>query len=86
MQCILPELQEIYQLLEVEFIPLQLSSRLKVLLDKLEESKELKQYVDSLKEVMLVRLIKQVCAERERESWQKLCWNDGGSVAVLIVL
>ena len=67
MQCITPELQEIYQLLEVEFIPLQLSSRLKVLLDKLEESKDLKQYVDSLKEVMLVRLIKQVCAKRVRE-------------------
>ena len=66
MQCITPELQEIYQLLEVEFIPLQLSSRLKVLLDKLEDSKELNQYVESLKEVMLVRLIKQVCSDRKR--------------------
>ena len=71
MQCITPELQEIYQLLEVEFIPLQLSSRLKVLLDELEESKELNQYVESLKEVMLVRLIKQVCSDGEREGRER---------------
>ncbi len=55
------QLQQLYSLLEVDFSPLVLCAQVSPLLEQLEANEETKQYVESLKEVTLVRLIKQVC-------------------------
>ncbi len=55
-----PEIRRLYYYLEVEFDPLLLSERVMPLLDTLRDDSELGQYVDSLQEITLVRLIKQV--------------------------
>ena len=54
------ELQKLYQLLEQEYDPLSLCSRVTPILTSLEEDESLKQYVQPLKDVMVVRLIKEV--------------------------
>lgn len=56
-----PDIRQLYQYLEVDFDPLLLSERVLPILERINEGVELGQYVDSLKEVTLVRLIKQVC-------------------------
>ena len=60
-----PELQHLHSCLEVEFKPLTLSNMCPIL-EKLEENMAMKQYVKPMKEVVLVRLIKQV-----REWWMR---------------
>ena len=56
----MPELQQLYSCLELEFIPLQLSKRVTPILESLEEDEILKQYIEPARDVMLVRLIKEV--------------------------
>ena len=60
LQCISPELLQLYTCLEVEFNPLKLCARVAPLLEELEKDGGMKDYVESLKEVALVRLVKQV--------------------------
>ena len=60
LQCISPELQQLYNLLEVEYNPLQLCSRVQPLLETIGSIEGCQQYAESLKEVTLVRLVKQV--------------------------
>ena len=55
-----PELQQLYQYLEVDFDPLHLCSHVMPILESLEEQENLGQYVPLLKDITLVRLIKQV--------------------------
>jgi translation initiation factor 3 subunit A len=55
-----PELQLLYTSLEVEFNPLQLCRKVSPVLDGLAEDETLSQYVESTREVLLVRLIKEV--------------------------
>ncbi len=54
------ELQQLYQYLEVEFNPLHLCRKVMPILESLEQQEHCMQYVDMLKQVLLVRLIKQV--------------------------
>jgi len=54
------ELRQLYQLLEQEYDPLSLCARVNPILTSLEENESLKQYVNPLKDVMVVRLIKEV--------------------------
>jgi len=57
-----PRLQELYAWLEVDFHPLQLCSRVHVIVEELlaDEGSPLHQYVPALQDVTLVRLIRQV--------------------------
>lgn len=54
------DLLQLYEYLEVEFNPLQICSKVDVLLEVLTANEETAVYVESLREVTLVRLIKQV--------------------------
>lgn len=60
MQLLAPELQQLYHYLEVDFDPLHLCSNVMPILKELEEQEHLSQYVELLRDVTLVRLIKQV--------------------------
>ena len=55
-----PELQLLYTCLEVEFNPLQLCRKVSPVLDGLADDEILSQYVEPTREVLLVRLIKEV--------------------------
>ena len=55
-----PELQQLYNWLEVDFDPLLLCKRIEGVVKIMDNSEELKQYVPSLKEVTIVRLLKEV--------------------------
>ncbi|XP_067012039.2 eukaryotic translation initiation factor 3 subunit A [Anabrus simplex] len=57
-----PQLQDLYNWLEVEFHPLLLCSRVHSVIEQLQadEGSPLQQYVDALQDVTLVRLIRQV--------------------------
>lgn len=55
-----PELQQLYRYLEVDFDPLHLCSKVMPILESLETQEHLKQYVEFIREITLVRLIKQV--------------------------
>ena len=54
------ELRQLYQLLEVDYDPLSLCAHVTPILTTLEEKELLKQYMEPLKEVTVVRLIKEV--------------------------
>lgn len=54
------DLRQLYRLLELEYDPLSLCVHVTPILAALEENEVLKQYVESLKEVTVVRLIKEV--------------------------
>lgn len=60
LQLLSPELQQLYQFLEVDFDPLHLCSKVTPIFESLDSQNTLKQYVEPLKEITLVRLIKQV--------------------------
>lgn len=59
-QLVTPDLQLLYKYLEEDFNPLLLCKRVVPILDKLQEDKLFSQYVEPLKAIVLVRLIKQV--------------------------
>lgn len=54
------ELQQLHQFLEQEFNPLLLCKRVAPILSGLESDEVLKEYVSPLREITLVRLIKEV--------------------------
>ena len=56
-----PELQQLFSHLEVEFDPLNLCRKVENVVAFMEKSEDLKQYVFSLKEVTVVRLLKEIC-------------------------
>ena len=60
LQLLSPELQQLYQCLEVDFDPLHLCSHVMPILEGVGQQEHLSQYVPLLKEITLVRLIKQV--------------------------
>jgi len=57
-----PHLQDLYNWLEIDFDPLNLCSRVQSVIDIInnDEHSQLQQYVAALKDVTLVRLIRQV--------------------------
>lgn len=60
LQLLSPELQQLYRYLEVDFDPLHLCSKVMPILEGLDSQESLKQYVEPLRDITLVRLIKQV--------------------------
>ncbi len=60
LQLLSPELQQLYQYLEVDFDPLHLCAHVMPILESVEQQENISQYMPLLKEIMLVRLIKQV--------------------------
>ena len=54
------ELQQLHQYLELEFNPLLLCKRVSPILEGLESDDVLKEYVESIRETTLIRLIKEV--------------------------
>jgi len=59
----MPQLQQLYQYLEVDFDPLHLCSKVKTILTSMadvEETSYLSQYIPALEEITLTRLVKQV--------------------------
>lgn len=57
-----PEFQNLYKCLEVEFDPLNLCNQVQTVIDSINnESNLLNQYINVLKDVTLVRLIRQIC-------------------------
>jgi len=60
LQYVPEELRKLYQLLELEYDPLSLCVHVTPILTTLKENELLKQYVEPLKEVTVVRLIKEV--------------------------
>ncbi|KAF6024761.1 EIF3A [Bugula neritina] len=72
LQHISPELKDLYNSLEVEFSPLKLSTKLTPCLKFLEQSNDLCHYVDSLQEMMVVRLIKQVAQIYQSIQFERL--------------
>ncbi len=56
-----PEVRELYNILEVEFHPLEMCSRVQPLLKKIEDNPSLKHYVKPIQKLAIVRLLQQVC-------------------------
>lgn len=61
LQHVSPELKSLYYSLEIEFDPLNLSSKLAPCLDFVGQREDLAKYVEGLQEMTVIRLIKQVC-------------------------
>jgi len=61
-QFVFPELQNLYQWLEVEFHPLKLASRVQSSLDFIAKKDELAGYIPALQDITIMRVIKQVRA------------------------
>jgi translation initiation factor 3 subunit A len=57
-----PEVKCLFSLLEEQFAPLQLCQKIKPVFDFLEKSEHLSQYVKPLQYVVVMRVLKQVCA------------------------
>ncbi|KAH9508602.1 Eukaryotic translation initiation factor 3 subunit A [Bulinus truncatus] len=55
-----PELQNMYQYLEVEFHPLSLYKKVKPIVDFIEQNEDLVQYVPQLEDIIITRVLKQV--------------------------
>ena len=55
-----PELNDLYNLLEVEFHPTELANKVKMCLDFLAAKEEFAPYVPVLQDVTIVRFLKQV--------------------------
>jgi translation initiation factor 3 subunit A len=59
-QYVYPELQNLYQWLEVEFHPLKLATRVQSSLEFLSKKEELVQYIPALQDITTMRVIKQI--------------------------
>lgn len=59
-QCVYPELQNLYHWLEVEFNPLKLAARIQVSLEFISKKEELVQYTPALQDITIMRIVKQV--------------------------
>ena len=62
LQYVNPELKEVYRWLEEEFHPLQLCQKLSPIFEWLKTQDKLAQYVAPLRQITLMRLMKQVCS------------------------
>ncbi|CAG2202678.1 EIF3A [Mytilus edulis] len=60
LQYVSPELQNLYQWLEVEFHPLKLHERVKSSMEFINQNDDLNQYLNSLEEIVITRVLKQV--------------------------
>ncbi|XP_052101491.1 eukaryotic translation initiation factor 3 subunit A-like [Mytilus californianus] len=60
LQYVHPELQNLYQWLEVEFHPLKLHERVKSSMEFINQNDDLNQYLNSLEEIVITRVLKQV--------------------------
>eukprot|EP00037_Helgoeca_nana_P001577 m.27848 g.27848 ORF g.27848 m.27848 type:complete len:1081 (+) comp11962_c0_seq1:89-3331(+) len=60
MQYVPPNLKELFNVMEQEFQPLQLASKVQPILEFIAGKEHLEQYAESLKELVLLRLIKQL--------------------------
>ena len=59
-QFVHPELQNLYNLLEVEFHPLRLYKKVKSSIDFISQNDDLAQYVPALEDIIVTRVLKQV--------------------------
>jgi hypothetical protein len=59
-QCVYPELQNLYHWLEVEFNPLKLAARVQTSLEFISKKEELVQYTAALQDITVMRIVKQV--------------------------
>ena len=59
-QYVYPELQNLYNWLEIEFNPLKLASRVQTSLDFISKKEELAQYSAALQDITTMRIVKQV--------------------------
>ena len=59
-QFVYPELQNLYQWLEVEFHPLKLASRVQSSLEFIAKKDDLAPYIPALQDITVMRVIKQV--------------------------
>lgn len=59
-QCVPPEVYQLYSCLEVDFNPLTLCRKVKPLLEFLSANDDTTVYIEPLKQVTLVRFVKQV--------------------------
>ena len=73
MQLVTPDLQQLYKYLEEDFNPLLLCKRVVPILEKLQEDKLFSQYIEPLKAIVLVRLVKQVSLLPRDVSAHKWC-------------
>ncbi|XP_040583278.1 eukaryotic translation initiation factor 3 subunit A [Lepeophtheirus salmonis] len=72
-QAALPETQNLYHHLEVDFNPLKLCFRVQSFVEYVEQSEELsflEQYIPPLKDITLVRLLKQIS-----QTYNSICFN-----------
>ena len=60
-QYVYPELKSLYNALEVEFHPLKLYEKVKASIEFIGENDELAQYVPALEDIIVTRVLKQVC-------------------------
>ena len=59
-QFVHPELQNLYNLLEVEFHPLRLYQKVKASIDFISQNDDLAVYVPALEDILVTRVLKQV--------------------------
>jgi translation initiation factor 3 subunit A len=59
-ECAIPEVKKLFYLLEHEFSPLTLSEQVKEVLDKISENEVLKQYIPSLEQVLVGKVLAQL--------------------------
>ena len=70
-QFVHPELQNLYNLLEVEFHPLRLYQKVKASIDFISQNDDLAVYVPALEDILVTRVLKQV--------HRMMClWGGGG--------
>lgn len=67
-QYVVPELNNLYQWLEVEFHPLKLSARIAPSIEYIEQNEDLAQYVPALEGIIITRVLKQVTSISLRSS------------------
>lgn len=60
-QFVFPDLQNLYRWMEVEFHPLKLSHRISPSIEYINNQSDLKQYVPALQDIIITRVLKQVC-------------------------
>jgi len=59
-QCVYPELQNLYNWLEVDFNPLKLASRIQSSLEFISKKEELVQYTAALQDITIMRIVRQI--------------------------
>ncbi|KAG9509288.1 Eukaryotic translation initiation factor 3 subunit A, partial [Fragariocoptes setiger] len=92
LQLAYPMLQDLYRYLEVEFHPLELCSRVQSVIDSMERCEQcpdLKNYVDALKDISILRLLKEVSQVYQTIEYKRLAelcpFADGIYLETLVV-